>query len=389
MTPSLNHVPFRVDPLKWESPRGYLCRVAAAHSYASPLWLLKVAGLSSPAESESEHNVAAMAFALRLSEEEWRSMTYLRICGAGRFKKCRFLGHVVAASQLNLGISRVCVHCLIEQSVWWAVWDLGMSAACVRHRCLLSDRCSRCGQALRWNRPAVHLCHCGSDLRRQHATSANCELFAVTEAIYSMAGVAPETRGQVLGFPEELHGLSLDAALTFLQALGSISGNEIKKRSAFAATQLVYVKEVCESAAHALAEWPNGFYSVLSRTMASRVPRVPRLSFVQAFGNFYHYYLKVQSHTEFQFLRNAFVNFAAFKWQGVIRGQHHALTVEVRENAQFIPALQAAKASRTPSCQITALVRKGLIKGFYYPITESQRSKRVLDRPSVPDEMAQ
>jgi hypothetical protein len=381
---SLNHVPFRVDPLKWESPRGYLCRVAAAHSYASPLWLLNVAGLSSPAEAEGEHNIDAMAFALRLSGEEWRSMTYLRICGTGRFKKRRFLGHVVGASQLSLGISRVCSHCLIEQSVWWAVWDLGMSAACVRHRCLLSSRCSRCGQALKWNRPAVHLCHCGSDLRWQHAAPANCELLAVTEAIHSMAGIAARTRGHVLGFPEELYELSLDAALTFLQALGSHSESPLKKRSAFAATQLASVTEVCESAAHALAEWPNGFYRVLSRTMASRAPTIPRMSFVQAFSNFYRYYLKVQSHPEFQFLQKAFANFAAFKWQGVIRGQHRAFDVEIRQNAQFIPALQAGKASRTSSRQITTLVLKGLIKGFFIQTAKAKDRKECwIERQSL------
>jgi hypothetical protein len=159
--------------------------------------------------------------------------------------------------------------------------------------------------------------------------------------------------------------LSLDAALCFLQALGSVSEKEIRKMSTFSATNLTDVKRVCESAARALSEWPNGFYEVLSRAMAFRSPTTPRLSFSQAFGTFYQYYLKVHFRKEFQFLQNAFASFAALQWQGVIRGQHRAVGTETKRTAQFLPAAQASKAAGISVARITTLVRQAVIKGVF------------------------
>jgi len=133
-------VPFRIDPLPLESPRGYLCRVAQAHCYDHPGWLVQLAGLRL-SELESESRAAHIAKVLRLETDEWLAMLYRHVKGYGRFNRRSFLGRVVRADQFNYRHPRICPHCLREQPIWWAAWDLALVAACPKHRCVLLDQC--------------------------------------------------------------------------------------------------------------------------------------------------------------------------------------------------------------------------------------------------------
>jgi hypothetical protein len=129
---------FRVDPLPLESPRGYFCRVASALGYGSPQWLVDLARFSKPSTAlDTEDHVHPLAHVLRLEPEEWLAMSYRAVRGTGQFAQRAFCGRTVRADQFNYRRPRICPGCLRERSVWWAVWDLGLVAACPFHRCLL------------------------------------------------------------------------------------------------------------------------------------------------------------------------------------------------------------------------------------------------------------
>ena len=116
-------LPFRVDPVPLESPRGYLCRVAQAHSYDGPRWLVQLAGLRL-SELERDSRAAHVGHVLRLEPAEWLAMYYRHVKGPERFEQRSFHGRVVRADQFNYRHPRICPHCLREQPIWWATWDL-------------------------------------------------------------------------------------------------------------------------------------------------------------------------------------------------------------------------------------------------------------------------
>ncbi len=219
---------FTIDPIPLESPRGYLCRVAHAHWYDRPSWLTDLAGIP-PYGLELEHRAKRLAFVLRLETTEWMQMCYIRIKGEGRFFRRSFLNREIDIFQLNYRYPRICPCCLSKQSVWWAVWDLALVAVCPIHRCFLIDQCSSCEKRLKWNRPAVHECRCGADLRTAKHQTADGLLIAINAAIYQAAGfqVLP---GRVA---KEQLSLSLHGVETrFNIARNSFSGIDPRSRKA-------------------------------------------------------------------------------------------------------------------------------------------------------------
>lgn len=179
----------RIEPLRLCSPRGYLCRVAFAFRYDSPMRLLKLAGLRGLRDLDSEDSIPRVSYALRLDPDEWKALPYLRVKVRNGFEKRLFCGQIVDAGRINNGAPRVCPSCLIENQIWWALWDLNLVCACPRHYSLLIDTCSSCERRLRWTRPAPHLCKCGYDLRRSRSPRASDDLVDFTAFIYHTAGM--------------------------------------------------------------------------------------------------------------------------------------------------------------------------------------------------------
>src|SRR5258708_15244253 len=100
-------LPFRVDPVPGESPRGYLCRVAQAYAYGGPLSLAHIAGL--PVSGlESDQGAEQIAHVLRLEAEEWRGMSYRHIKGRKRFQQRLFCGERIRAGDPNYKRPPVC-----------------------------------------------------------------------------------------------------------------------------------------------------------------------------------------------------------------------------------------------------------------------------------------
>src|SRR6516162_6039363 len=213
---------FRVDPIPLESPRGYFCRVASAHGYDSPQWLVNLAGFSGPSAAlDPENHVRPLAHVLRLEPEEWWAMSYRPVKGTGRFAQRAFYGRTVRGDQFNYRRPRICPQCLRERPVWWAVWDLGLVAACPFHCCLLVNQCPAYGKKLVWRRPAVERCRCGSDSRTATAEAANADLVAMNALIYRAAGfslgAAVELQLAAYHFPPELGRLALGPLLRLIR----------------------------------------------------------------------------------------------------------------------------------------------------------------------------
>jgi hypothetical protein len=359
---------FRVDPAPLESPRGYLCRVAHAHGYKGPSWLTDLAGLS-PHGLEREGRAAQLAYTLRLETQEWLQMCYERLRGEGRYARRSFSGQAIDAFQLNYRWPRVCPRCLREHSLWWAMWDLALVTACPMHRCLLINRCPACEKKLTWDRPAVHQCACGMDLRMAEPQTAGDHLMALNAAIYRAGGFQQEACEILLkhaSFPAGLNDLRLDGLLRVIRFVGSIQqdGRLRTRQIRFSAANLGVATELGIAASATLADWPRAFCSMLRLMLPAVAENVVHPTFQDLFGNFYRHLYLVLPRKVFGFLHDAFEKFVIEDWKGLVRRNRSFLTATHRKTL-WIPALRAGKLAHISRLTVVALVRSSSLDGMF------------------------
>ena len=365
---------FRVDPISLESPFGYLCRVAQAHRYDRPHWILQLAGLL-PGRAAREEDASCIAHVLRLEPEEWLAMWYRRIkAAAGRFERRSFCGKPVGGDQLNLSRPRVCPGCLRERSIAWAIWDLGLVAACPIHRYLLVNQCPGCNKPLAWRRPAVERCCCGTDLRAVTAEVATTDLLAMHTLIYCAAGLSPGA-SPTLGlddyhFPPEVARLPLGSLLRLIRSLGLLGAEERLRRRQrpFHRTDLITAVEADQAAAAALRDWPRAWHKVLNGMITEKMENAAALSLGDSFGNFYRHLFYALPRIEFGFLHEGFESFVIEDWKGVVRGHNRTLSAGTRERSTWMAAQQAAAKAQINYVRIVELVRQGRIEGIFHKV---------------------
>ena len=363
---------FRVDPIPLESPRGYLCRVASAHGYDSPQWLAHLAGLSGlEAALDREDCIGRIAHLLRLEPEEWLGMCYRNMKGAGGLSQRSFYGKPVGATQLNLSRPRACPGCLRERSVWWAIWDLCLLAVCPIHRCLLVDQCPRCKKTLAWQRPAVHQCRCGLDLRTVTTESADTGLVAINAVTCRAVGFSP---GMAAGrdidhhkFAPELATLSLGSLLTLLRFLRSVQRKDVpnRRRLSPARIDLNVAIEAGHTAVALLANWPHSLRAVLRDMVPGNVQDATDLKFNNIFGSFYFQLFRALPRSQFGFLHDIFEEFVSEDWKGLVRGQHRFFSASTRLKSPWLSLPEATREARTNPRRIEGLVRQGKIEGVF------------------------
>lgn len=357
---------FRVDPVTFESPIGYLCRVAHAHGYDGPRWLADLAGIPSGG-FELEDRCKQLAYTLRLQATEWRRMCYMP--AKGQRERRAFLGQIIGTHQLNYTRPRVCPCCLRNRSMWWAVWDLKLVSACPIHRCLLVDLCPSCGRKLTWHRRAVHECRCGQDLREVKPEGADNRLVMINAAIWSAAGFHqdacdPEAK-RVNCLPAGM-SLQLDAMLRLIRFLGSVhEDGRIRRKQIRPFADLDIAAKMGIGAATMLMDWPRPFKDTLRRMANEPNHGPPALNFHKVFGNFYRHLFNVLPRKEFGFLHDAFETFVAEDWNGLVRGQHRWFSSALRTSTKWITASEGQKVYGASKKLIKNLVRRHQIKGIF------------------------
>ncbi len=374
--------------MPFESPLGYLCRVAHAHGYDGPRWLADLAGIP-PGGFELAERGRKLAHALRLDVSEWRRLCYIPV--TGRIERRAFLGQIIGAHQLNYARPRICPGCLRDNPTWWAVWDLKLVSACPIHRCLLIDRCPSCRHKLTWHRRAVHECRCRQDLREVEPEKAEDPLVTINAAIWSAAGIRREAcEAEVKHanlLPDQVK-LSLDATLRLIRFLGSVHENgRIRRKQIRPFAELDIATRIGIGATAMLMDWPRSFKDTLRR-MADEPRNGPSgLNFHKVFGNFYRHLFDVLPRKEFGFLHDAFETFVAEDWNGLVRSQHRWFSGALRTSTKWITASEGQKVYGVTKRLINCLVRRREIKGIFVN-TGTHRTECWIWRESLGDWVA-
>jgi hypothetical protein len=386
--PTGSRLLFRVDPLPGESPRGYLCRVAQEHSYRGPWSLMEIAGLP-PSGLDREDRVEQIAHVLRLDPEEWRAMCYRRIQRRDQFDQRSFYGKPISTDDLNYQRPRLCPACLRERPIWWAVWDLGLVAACPIHRCLLVNLCPACNRRLAWQRSAVHQCRCGYDFRNFIPEMVDGDLVAIHAVIYRMAGFpAGEAAERVIaeyGFPPEMLEMKLGPLLRLILFLSSIKekGRLGQKQRPFASSDRAAAIQTCRAAVTMLRDWPRPLREALRSMTPATLDDPAALNFRAIFPNFYRHLFYTLPRSDFRFVRDVFERFVIEDWNGFIRGQHRYFSAETLRNSQWIASSVAARTARTADQRILDLVRQGQIEGRLFKVGRGGRTECWIRRESL------
>jgi hypothetical protein len=297
-------------------------------------------------------------------------MCYRHINGRTRFDHRLFCGERITADDLNYKFPRICPRCLVERPVWWAVWDLGLVTTCPIHRCHLLNQCPACNRMLAWQRPAVHECRCGLDLRTVPPGAATADLIAINPLIYGAAGLSPGAAAEVdlteCSFPPEMLELKLGALLRLILFMGAIREKDglRRKQRPFAATDLVAATEISRAAVTLLREWPVPLREILRHMLPPESTHPAELNFSEIFGNFYRHLFRVLSRSEFGFLHDAFERFVIEDWKGLIRGQHRYFSVAVRRNSPWVGATEAERIARIGGGRIVDLIHGGHLEAL-------------------------
>lgn len=276
--------------------------------------------------------------------------------------------------------------CLREIPIWWGIWDLAIASVCPGHRCELTNTCSGCHERLNWQRPGVEVCRCGFDLREMEPVEAATDLIAMNAAVYRCAGF-PVGIGSFdlgnAGFPVELEGLALDDLIGLILAASALQRNPRQPQKP-AVTDLGTAQSVAREAAHVLKCWPSGFHDRLEALLPKSMSDHGTATFRGVYGDFYQYLIDSTHQAEFKFLIDAFDQFVAKHWPGILRGQHRLVPQSTREKMRWIPASQAARLSGLTAPQITELVRIGALTGiFFSPPQSRSRVECWLDREGL------
>jgi TniQ len=345
-------LPIRWAPLDEESPSSCILRLAAelGHPYATLCKFLNIT------RHEAARENLRAAQILRLSEREWKALTY-GVHKVGRFCKRELRGHILNVDRLCLSRPRICPCCLLASGYCRWYWDLSLYCYCHIHRCEMVSKCDVCKQDVKWNRPAPSFCACGADLaRRQPEARAEYGLLCSDIII---AAVQKE-KACVSVYPQLLE-LSLDSVFYLLLRLSQLINRSSSLQTS--SSDFAYCREVCLTAGSILADWPNGFHKLLGDLQAQRRYEHPN-PMRDLFGSSYHAWLDLVRRPEFGFLVAEYQQFLLHSWKEPVPPQGHVFRLVGASSNVLSLAEAARKANVIPACVMGAY-RIGEIEGHF------------------------
>jgi hypothetical protein len=347
-----------------ESLMGYIIRLTEQNGYSSSSWIILSAGLTSKINRfclfvcgppESFRDLASYT---GTTTSELSSATY---------DYHTFYGFPVPASSIRFGDPKVCPACLSESLYCRRIWDLCAVTVCSRHKCLLMDQCPNCMEPISWLRNRVSVCRCEFDWREAEVRPVATSEMALTCHVHDLCGLPVDAsifRSQFHQSPfMNLMLGNLLLVLFFLAGLYkgvSIStGRHLLPRgrnSDFHAL-LTNTYSVFE-------DWPNNFYQFL-RWWSERQRKVPLIrnrlksTLYRDFGKFYIGLYSVLADRQFDFLRDAFLDYLLGEWDGGDLPSAQKQNTGKHLTDKYVLKSDAVRLLSSDKRQVTLLIKTG------------------------------
>jgi hypothetical protein len=251
-------------PFATESFFGYILRLSEENGYTTPWSLFLLAGMTQHETRTTGIKVAKLAQVANRSPAELEPLSYR--WGGDSPRSCRLLGHLLRPHQLVVTRPKLCPECVAEKGFIEAHFDLALMTGCAVHRKLLISSCPRCMKPLRWFRPGLLECRCGSLLSAEVPSIGLAEADLLDIVRRKILGLASAT-GYASGLPySHLQLMSLRSLLSLVAILGKRSltvENDSERKNP---------QRVVLAAANVLADWPSNFFRLL-RAIAEGLPQ--------------------------------------------------------------------------------------------------------------------
>lgn len=307
-------------PKSDETLSGYLVRLSALNHYEKPAWILSMAGIPTKYIREKwpffmfcpATELKRLNELLALDLPDLESLRYPPTETALRDSGDHlFFGVPVPRYVIQPQSPKVCPECLKESQHCRRIWDFKFVTCCPIHQRLLVDRCSDCGERLKWYRRAVSVCDCGFDLRRAPGTFMNDAASRLCNMFCRACGLPDVPEGEDTRCDNPLTALNLEhlvAAVLFISSRTIAHGSMAGRGLAFLGNRETH--DLLLRTASIFEGWPDRFYDFLERERSGRHDQ-SRAMLSGQFGQFYQQLFAHArlSHANLDFFR---LGFAAY-----------------------------------------------------------------------------
>ena len=346
-----------------ESLFGYVLRVTETNGYDTPLHVLYHAGYEPGSMRCAKFLVDKLAEILGRNASELETIAYSIIDENGK-RSFKILNHYLGTSLpdnfLRLINPSFCPLCVQKQKVIDTFWDLYFAVACPEHRCQLLSTCPTCKRDLRWFRPGLLTCSCGSNLitSLESASTDVMELMAIMKAKLHTESILNLPNNSL--FPiQELDNQSLRSFIWLTERLGSYSlfsgdVNEIKDPYS-----------IMKAAAEVLCDWPLGYHKFLHQlgmkltTGGNPTSSGLRKQFEQYFVPMFKNYRN--TYVDSKFLQNEFIRFGLKSWGKATVDNKLLKNTETDIENRFFSTSQIAHELGISPVTLKLWLKKGLV----------------------------
>lgn len=293
-------------PHSTESLIGYVLRISESNGYDTPSYLLNYIA-ETTAECQSRIlSIDKLAALIGKPSSTLLHLANKKKTPNGKYTYC-ILGHSLTESlsfnPLRLKQPAFCPRCVKEHGFIDAFWDLKLAVACPFHQCELITACPACHSLLSWYRPGLLKCKCGASLSDYSTPTASPEVIDLMRILQAkLHGTDPGLLSA--GLPaKEINSMRLRSILLKLPHLARFTeGGSSNSPIAIVA-----------QTARILADWPNGFHTLLSKMAANQ--NTSGTAFRKRYEDFYELIFKGSSADDVRWLRHEFILYGLEKAQ--------------------------------------------------------------------------
>ena len=321
-----------------ESLPGYLLRLSEANGCASPWWLYQIAGLRQSETRSCNPRLTKLSLLVGHDPDLLAAIRFRRDPAGGVWGD--LLGHKLLPVDLSLHDAKFCPQCASSTGYINGHWQLALITGCDIHQRRPMRICRSCTRRIRWFRPGLIKCVCGSSLLDQEtpALSSNeSSLLAILRRKFlGLFPPSPPT-GKL---PEDLLAqLELHTMLATLQTLGRQRLHADREDSTCDPEALI------NASARVFIDWPSGFHSLLADIAKCADP-------TRAYGSLHTFLYKAHAlgtTAEAEFLRQAFFAFLDSY------SEHHS-----RARAAIIQSVPKCRFGQRYVCSARIAVKAGV-----------------------------
>lgn len=323
-------------PHPTESLMGYVLRLSEVNGYMTPWSVYQFARMKQSDARSTGMKISNLAIITQRHEADLQKIAFAPAKGRSRW--CRLLGHDLIPTDLNVTGAKFCPSCAIDKGFIEAHWHLTLMVGCPLHRRLLASCCLKCKRKIRWFRPGILECECGSDLRNDKTLTISPGEACLLDIVRQKALRLPTATENQLSLPQaELLSMNLRAIMVVIRVFGKyqlITDGFVGRPDEL---QLV------SAASRVFEDWPKNFFRLL-HSLGDQTTVDINLGVRKQFECIYHALFKnktIQPPEQAAFLRRAFVDFAMDHWgkgavdSRLLRGLRGAATGRFITQAAF------------------------------------------------------